>query len=184
MRRVRGEDAVARAASYSALVLILAIAASVACWVLAPMAGLEPADGASPQQTTFPDMQADVPEASTAYDDGPRTQLVQRSGTIRCRASMAAEIKMESGQDSAPLRIENPLESSYPIRVSIVRNSNAQSIYSSPVIQPGERLESAVLREALEPGEHPCSVTFDTMNGDTQKTIAQASGSIIIKVDS
>lgn len=181
---MRGKDVVISAVGHSALVLILTIAVSAACWALAPMVGLRPGNGASAQQAMSPDMQADVPDASTAYDDGPRIQLVQRSGTIRCHASMAAEIEMDSGQDPAPLQIENPSESPYPIRVSIVRNSNAQSIYSSPVIQPGERLESAALREALQPGEHPCSVTFDTIHGDTQKTIAQASGSIIIKVDS
>lgn len=113
-----------------------------------------------------------------------RTQLVQKSGTIRCHASMASELHMDSGQDLAPLKIENPSGSLYPIRVSIVRNDNAHSIYRSPEIQPGERLDSAALKEVLQPGEYSCSVTFDTVNGETQKTIAKASGSITIKVGS
>lgn len=174
VREIQSGDVVKKVLTVSAFALLVVVILSFVGSALLEMADLGHYEDHAEQDESV----------EVVPVEEPRIRLVQKSGTIRCHASMAAEVKMESGQDLAPLRIENPLESSYPIRVSIVRNSNAQSIYSSPVIQPGERLESAALREALEPGEHPCSVTFDTMNGDTQKTIAQASGSIIIKVDS
>lgn len=91
---------------------------------------------------------------------------------------------MDSGQDPAPLEIENPSENFYPIKVNIVCNSNAQSIYSSPVIQPGEHLDSAILNKILEPGEYPCSVTFTTLSKDAEQSIAKASCFITIQVSS
>ena len=116
------------------------------------------------------------------YQDRAAARLRSTMGTITVKASIAARFQMESGTAPAMLLIQNDADWRYPIRVSILLNQNAQTLYTSGIIDPGTCLVQASLDVPLEPGDHACTATISALDPETGHVVAQMAGPLMIHV--
>lgn len=172
--REKGAKSRRSGCAVNAVLLCLLIAIAVASGVFLATQALDPQAGR--------DKDAQAGALPKDYQDRAAARLRSTMGTVTVKASIAAQVQMENGTAPALLLIQNDADWRYPIRVSILLNRNAQTLYTSGIIDPGMHLVQAPLDIPLDPGDHACTATISALDPETDHVVAQVAGSLMIHV--
>ena len=95
--------------------------------------------------------------------------------------SINSNPRFEDGRSEGNLRIENPANNRYHMKVEIVREDTKEVIYATKGIRPGQKIEKDRLDVELKKGEYACTATF-TAYDDEGERIGEAGARITILV--
>ena len=97
-------------------------------------------------------------------------------------ASINPNPVFSDGNAEGDLWIENIQANHYYTTVTIIRNDNGETIFSSKGIKPNQNIEKAKLDKALPKGEYPCTAVFRITDPETMKEIGLVNIQLTITV--
>ena len=78
----------------------------------------------------------------------------------------------------------NPEENEVYFQISFYLPDTDETIYTSKLIKPGQHLYEITLEKAMEPGEYPLTVKYDTFTADedmTPRNGAEVNCTLVVK---
>lgn len=95
------------------------------------------------------------------------------------------DIHFKSAREKGNITIINEPENNLYIRVEIIYDISGRSLYLSPFIKPGEKLDSAYLQgEELAPGVYSCTAEVSVYNPEDREKLETYKHEVVITVDS
>lgn len=94
---------------------------------------------------------------------------VENDSRFRFRILTNPEFKIsEDGKtETGNIYLENPEENLYQMQAQIKLSEDSSLIYTSPVLKPGEHLDTVELERILSPGLYRAEVSFQALESDT-----------------
>ena len=96
--------------------------------------------------------------------------------------NMASHVYFENAYASGKVNIYNDEANNYPQFVTIVLDSNNQTVYQTGLIDVGKCIMYAPLDIVLEKGDHNCTAIFTQVDPTTNKVCGQAAAKIKITI--
>lgn len=87
-----------------------------------------------------------------------------------------------AGKSEGNLRIENIPGNNYAVTVTVIRDDNGQTVYTSGLIEPGYFVENVTLDAVLAKGEYPALAKFTAFDPGTKEEMGSAGVRINILV--
>ena len=78
------------------------------------------------------------------------------------------------GKSEGNLRIENIPGNKYAVTVTVIRDDNGQTVYTSGLIDPGYFVEKVTLDVPLAKGEYPALARFTAFDPETKEEVGSA----------
>lgn len=109
-------------------------------------------------------------------------ELDKRANKSGLTISINAEPQFDTGGADGDLRIENPPNNSYVVRVEINKDSDGEEIYSTDGMKPGQLIEKDKLDISLKKGTYPCTATFIAYDEKTLEEVGRSAAKININI--
>lgn len=129
------------------------------------------------------DEKAVVLNKKSLYREQVKDQLQEQADLSDFHFRISGEGIFRGGtKKPGNLFIENPADSKYSMQVTIQDKKTGGRLYRSPVLKPGENVNSFPLKKELSKGEHLVSAAIAAIQPDTKKELGQVSADINIIV--
>lgn len=95
-----------------------------------------------------------------------------------------AEVTVDETTGKANVMLGNPAENSRLCRIRLVLDETGEVLYTTPVLQPGQRIAYAELETTSlknsETNEYPATAFIDIINQETQETIGTVEAGVLL----
>ena len=89
---------------------------------------------------------------------------------------------MEDGGSRCNLDIENARGNRYLAQVRILLNESGETLFESPVLEPGQGVTDVQFAVRLEQGEHPCTAEYTLYDPQTREESGALSVNLTVRV--
>lgn len=113
----------------------------------------------------------------TMTEEEIQAQLDQIVDEGMFRISIASTIVGYEDQ-KVDIRIENPLNNRYLMKVNVYLDETGEEIYATDLIDPGYYIQSTMLDKKLEVGEHPATAVFTALYPDTGEIVGTVAAQV------
>ena len=131
------------------------------------------------------------PKEVTNYDaefeeDQEKPDKEDQAGSVSAGIQIPGykSITIPAGKTDVSVELMNPEENEVYFQISFYLPDTDETIYTSKLIRPGQHLYEITLEEAMEAGEYPLTVKYDTFTADedmTPRNGAEVNCTLVVK---
>ena len=119
-------------------------------------------------------------------DDQEKPDKADQAGSVSAGIQIPGykSITIPAGTTDVSVELMNPEENEVYFQISFYLPDTAETIYTSKLIKPGQHLYEITLEKAMEPGEYPLTVKYDTFTADedmTPRNGAEVNCTLVVK---
>lgn len=119
-------------------------------------------------------------------DDQEKPDKADQAGSVSVGIQIPGykSITIPAGTTDVSVELMNPEENEVYFQISLYLPDTAETIYTSKLIKPGQHLYEITLEKAMEPGEYPLTVKYDTFTADedmTPRNGAEVNCTLVVK---
>lgn len=136
---------------------------------------------------TFAGIQFDISAKDGGADIPTLEQVTQELQKQADESMFSLRINSEpvfkTGESEGSLFIGNPSENILNMQVSIILDSNGETIYDTDVLKPGEAIDTDKLDKVLEKGGYDATAIFTALDAKTNVEIGQTTAQLKIIIE-
>ncbi len=119
-------------------------------------------------------------------DDQEKPDKDDQAGSVSAGIQIPGykSITIPAGTTDVSVELMNPEENEVYFQISFYLPDTDETIYTSKLIKPGQHLYEITLEKAMEPGEYPLTVKYDTFTADedmTPRNGAEVNCTLVVK---
>lgn len=119
-------------------------------------------------------------------DDQEKPDKADQAGSVSAGIQIPGykSITIPAGTTDVSVELMNPEENEVYFQISFYLPDTDETIYTSKLIKPGQHLYEITLEKAMEPGEYPLTVKYDTFTADedmTPRNGAEVNCTLVVK---
>lgn len=132
------------------------------------------ADEQAAQQALIAEKNAEMGIIPGMSEDDIEARLNQKVAEGMLNVACNPNPVFPDGSSEGNLRIENIPGNNYAVTVTVTRDDNGQTVYTSGLIDPGYFVENVILDVPLKKGEYPALAKFTAYDPETKKEVGSA----------